>query len=190
MKVNVYQNNVEGTSYDFFFNIVDSASNLTSTQRYSVSEQVARGIYERLARWFGKEDEPEPGEHAEREEPRIRGVYVTADRNLFLKLYNDGDWSKCLNKQWTPGIMYGLWETVLSWLPASAFPLTLAKFHHEYDEPDDRCAYFLGNGKIITPGPDGFWHIDEETFDWDGILMHASPSDFPLRKAVPEEVES
>lgn len=185
MNVNVYQNNDEGTSYDFFFSIVDSTSNLSSMYRYSVSEQVARGIYERLARWFGKEDE-----HAEREEPRTRGVYVTADRNLFLKLDNDGDWIQCLNKQWKPGIMYGRWSTVMSCLPASAFPLTLAKFHHEYDEPDDRCAYFLGNGKIITPGPDGFWHIDEETFNWDGVLMRTSPSDFPLRKAVPEAVES
>lgn len=190
MNVNVYRNRAEGSSYYFCFNIVDSTSNLSSVHGFSVNEQEARRIYEKLERWFGKEDEPETGEQAEREEPRIRGVYVTADRNLFLKLDNDGDWRQCLNKQWKPGIMYGLWSTVMSCLPASAFPLTLAKFHHEYDEPDDRCAYFLGNGKIITPGPDGFWHIDEETFSWDGILMHASPSDFPLRKAVPEEVES
>ena len=189
MNVNVYKDFDDG-SYDFFFHTVDSASNLTSVQRYSVSEQVARGIYERLAEWFGKEDEPEPGEQAEREEPRIRGVYVTADRNLFLKLDNDGDWSQCLNKRWAPGIMYGLWSTVLSCLPDSAFPLTLARFHHEYDEPVGRCAYFIGDGRIITPGSNGVWYVDGEDITWDGVLMRTSPSDFPLRKAVPEEVES
>lgn len=189
MIVNVYKN-VDDVSYDFFFSIVDSTSNLSSMHRLSVSEQVARGIYERLARWFGKEDEPETGEQAEREEPRIRGVYVTADRNLFLKHDNDGDWSKCLNKEWTPGIMYGLWSTVLAWLPDSAFPLTLANFHHEYDEPVDRCAYFLGDGRIITPGSNGVWYVDGVEITWDGVLMRTSPSDFPLRKAVPEEVES
>lgn len=189
MNVNVYKDFDDG-SYDFFFHTVDSTSNLTSVQRYSVSEQEAQEIYELLAQWFGKKNEPEPDEHAEQKEPQTRGVYVTADRNMFLKLDSDGDWSKGLGEKWDSGMRYEMWENVLSELPASAFPLTLAKFHHEYGEPDDRCAYFLGNGKIVTPGPDGFWRIDEETFSWDGILMHASPSDFPLRKAVPEEVES
>ena len=185
MNVNVYQNNDEGSSYDFFFNIVDSTSNLTSVQRYSVNEQEARGIYERLAQWFG-----EKNEHAEQEEPRIRGVYVTADRSVFLKLDNDGDWSQCLNKRWEPGIMYGLWSTVLSCLPDSAFPLTLAKSHHEYDEPVDRCAYFIGDGRIITPGSNGVWYVGGEEITWDGVLMRTRPSDFPLRRAVPEEAES
>lgn len=190
MNVSVYQRNDEGSSYDFFFRTVDSASNLTSVQRYSVSEQEARGIYERLAQWFGEKNEPEPDEHAEQEEPRIRGVYVTADRNLFLKLENDGDWKKCLNKKWTAEVMYCLWPTVLSCLPGSAFPLTLAQSHHEYDEPVDRCAYFIGDGRIITPGSNGVWHVGGEEITWDGVLMRTRPSDFPLRKAVPEEAES
>lgn len=189
MNVNVYKDFDDG-SYDFFFHTVDSTSNLTSVQRYSVSEQEARGIYELLAQWFGKKNEPEPDEHAEQEEPRARGVYVTADRNLFLKLDDDGDWRQCLNKQWKPGIIFGRWSTVMSCLPASAFPLTVAKFHHEYDEPDDRCAYFLGDGRIITPGSNGVWYVDGNDITWDEVLMRTSPSDFPLRKAVPEAVES
>lgn len=189
MNVNVYKDFDDG-SYDFFFRVVDSDTGLSSTFLYTMSEKQAREIYEQLKLWFGKEDEPEPDEQAEREEPRIRGVYVTADRNLFLKLDNDGDWSQCLNKKWTPEIMYCLWSTVLSCLPASAFPLTLAKFHHEYDEPVGRCAYFLGDGRIITPGKNGIWHVDGEEITWDGVLMRTSPSDFPLRKSVPEAVES
>lgn len=189
MNVNVYKDSDDG-SYKFFFRSVDSTSNLTSVQRYSVSEQVAREIYGQLMLWFGKEDEPEPDEHAEQEEPRIRGVYVTADRSVFLKLDNDGDWSQCLNKRWEPGIMYGLWSTVLSCLPDSAFPLTLAKFHHEYDEPVDRCAYFIGDGRIITPGSNGVLYVGGEEITWEGVLMRTRPSDFPLRKAVPEVVES
>lgn len=190
MNVNVYQNNDEGSSYDFCFGVVDSDTRLSSMLRYSVSSQQAKGIYEKLAQWFGKKDEPETGEQTEQKEPRIRGVYVTADRSIFLRFDSDGDWSKCLWQKWRERFTYVDWEDVVSELPASAFPLTLTKFHHEYDEPDNRCAYFLGNGKIITPGPEGFWHIGEGTFNWDGILMCTSPSDFPLRKAVPEAVES
>ena len=189
MNVNVYKDFDDG-SYDFFFHTTDSTSCLTSMQRCSVSEQEARRIYELLAQWFGKKDEPETGEQKEQGEPRALGVYVTADRSMFLQKDNDDEWSKCLGKVWAAGIMYCVWEHLLSYLPASAFPLTLASFHHEYDEPVDRCAYFLGNGKIITPGRDGFWHIGDETFNWDGVLMRTSPSDFPLRKAVPEAVES
>lgn len=189
MNVNVDKDFDDG-SYDFFFSVVDGDTCLSSMLRYTMSEQQAREIYEQLKLWFGKEDEPETGEQAEQEEPRVRGVYVTADRNLFLKLDDDGDWRQCLNKQWKPGIIFGRWSTVMSCLPASAFPLTMAEFHPEYDEPDDRCAHFLGDGRIITPGSNGVWYVDGNDITWDEVLMRTSPSDFPLRKAVPEEVES
>ena len=188
MNVNVYKDFDDG-SYDFFFRTVDSTSNLTSVQRYSVSEQVARGIYERLAQWFGEKNEPEPGEHAEQEEPRTRGVYVTADRSMFLKFDDDGDWSKGLCEKWDTDLKYGTWENVVSELPDSAFPLTLAESHYEYTEPDNKFAYFLGNGKIVAPVEDQ-WSIGGWSGCWDDVLMSVTPHDFHLRKAVPEGVES